>query len=99
MEYSSIEAWPKESTKRSRFGQMGSSGSKRRNSCHKQYMTGAMPMGVPGWPEFACCTASMARVRIVLMHNWSVCLAGVVIGIGLATIDLLLRCVRQMFLA
>src|ERR1700722_8097040 len=26
-------------------------------------------MGAPGWPELACCTASMARVRIVLMDS------------------------------
>jgi hypothetical protein len=30
---SSIEAWPLERTKRSRFGQIGSSGSKRRKFC------------------------------------------------------------------
>jgi hypothetical protein len=28
-------------------------------------------MGVPGWPELACCTASIANVLMVLMHNWS----------------------------
>src|ERR1700720_3581606 len=31
-------------------------------------------MGAPGCPEFACCTASIARVRIVLMHSASSCL-------------------------
>ena len=31
-------------------------------------------MGAPGCPEFACCTASMASVRMVLMHNVSSCL-------------------------
>src|ERR1700724_3869070 len=30
-------------------------------------------MGRPGWPEFACCTASIARVRIVLMQSVSSC--------------------------
>src|SRR6266496_3737783 len=30
-----------------------------------------MPIGVPGWPEFAFWTASMASVRIVLMHRRS----------------------------
>src|SRR5918998_4168830 len=34
-------------------------------------------MGVPGWPEFACWTASIERVRIVFTHSsssarWSV---------------------------
>src|SRR5262245_21318054 len=28
-------------------------------------------MGVPGWPELAAWTASMDRVRMVLMHNRS----------------------------
>ena len=28
-------------------------------------------MGVPGWPEFACCTASIDRVRMVLMQSLS----------------------------
>src|SRR3954447_13680091 len=26
-----------------------------------------MATGVPGWPELACCTASIARVRMVVM--------------------------------
>src|SRR5262245_52230947 len=30
-------------------------------------------MGVPGWPEFACWTASIARVRIVLIANCTIC--------------------------
>src|SRR5690348_3531383 len=29
---------------------------------------GAIPMGAPGWPELAFCTASIASVRIVLMQ-------------------------------
>ena len=32
-------------------------------------------MGAPGCPEFAFCTASMARVRMVLMLRMSSCLA------------------------
>ena len=40
-------------------------------------MIGASAIGVPGWPEFACWTASMERVRIVFTHSsssarWSV---------------------------
>src|SRR5689334_13112134 len=30
-----------------------------------------MPMGEPGWPELAACTASMQRVRMVLMASVS----------------------------
>ena len=32
-------------------------------------MTGAKAIGVPGWPEFACCTASMDKVRMVFMQT------------------------------
>src|ERR1041384_3926781 len=66
-----MEACPLERTKRSRLGQMGSAGSKRRNFCQSVYATGASAIGVPGWPELACCTASMASVRMVLMQSWS----------------------------
>src|SRR5436309_3001881 len=34
----------------------------------------AIAMGAPGCPELACCTASIASVRMVLMHNVSSCL-------------------------
>src|SRR5262245_11776073 len=30
-----------------------------------------MPIGEPGWPELAACTASMQRVRIVLIADFS----------------------------
>src|SRR5262245_3597587 len=30
-----------------------------------------MPIGEPGWPELAACTASMHSVRIVLMATFS----------------------------
>jgi hypothetical protein len=35
------------------------------------YATGAIPIGVPGWPELAFWTASMHRPRIVLMDSVS----------------------------
>ena len=63
---SSAEACPADSTKRSRFGQIGSAGSKRRKRCQSVYVTGAMPIGVPGCPEFAASIASMQSVRIVV---------------------------------
>jgi hypothetical protein len=28
-----------------------------------------MPIGIPGWPEFAACTASMAKARIALASS------------------------------
>src|SRR5579863_5447269 len=67
----SIEACPAERTKRSRFGQSGPAGSYLRKSCQSLYATGASPIGAPGWPEFAFWTASIARVRIVLMESKS----------------------------
>src|SRR6266403_1341768 len=53
MVYSNVDACPEESTKRSRFIQMGSSGSNRKSLCHRQYTVGDMSIGVPGCPEFA----------------------------------------------
>src|ERR1700759_4682117 len=71
MPYRSIDAWPAERTKRSRFGQTGDAGSNRRDRCQSVYVTGAAPMTVPGGPESAACTASMPSVRIVLTQSWS----------------------------
>jgi hypothetical protein len=34
---------------------------------NSEYANGARAIGVPGWPDSACCTASMARARMVLM--------------------------------
>src|ERR687894_3149830 len=71
MEYRSIEAWPDESMKRSWSGQRGFSGFWRRNLVKLVYATGASAIGVPGWPEFAFCTASIARARIVSTESAS----------------------------
>src|SRR5688572_9628233 len=67
----SIEACPIERTKRSRFGQIGSRGSDRRISFQSTYATGAIAIGVPGWPELAAWTASIESVRIVLTDSSS----------------------------
>ncbi len=71
-DHSNIDAWPLESTKRSRFGQIGSFGSKRITRFHSVYTSGASAIGVPGWPELAACTASIDSVRIVLMQRVSI---------------------------
>ena len=65
-----MHAWPQDSTKRSRSGQCGSPGSCL-ISCHRTYATGARAIGVPGWPEFAFWTASMASVRMVVIDRSS----------------------------
>ena len=64
-------AWPAESTKRSRSGQAGSAGSKRRWRVNSVCATAAAPMGMPGWPELAFCTPSTARKRMVSMQRSS----------------------------
>src|SRR6516165_1855794 len=67
----SIEACPFDSTKRSRFGHMGSDGSKFMTRFQMVYTSGARAIGVPGWPDLAAWTASMDNVRMVLTHNSS----------------------------
>src|SRR5215469_9413460 len=67
----SMDACPFESTNRSRLGHRGSDGSKYITRFQMVYTRGARAMGVPGWPDFAAWTASMDKVRMVLMHNSS----------------------------
>src|SRR5207244_7637801 len=52
-----------------RWGQTGSCGSKRMTRFQSVYTSGASAIGVPGCPDFACCTASIERVRMVLIAN------------------------------
>jgi hypothetical protein len=66
-----MEPWPADSTKRSRSGQSGRAASKRRKRENSTVATSAMPMGMPGCPDLAFCTASMAKARIALvMPGW-----------------------------
>src|SRR3546814_9969645 len=66
-----MEPWPAESTKRSRSAQAGAAGSNFRKRENSTVATSAMPIGMPGWPELACCTASIASARIALaMSRW-----------------------------
>src|SRR5690348_2552524 len=55
--------------KRSRSGQRGSAGSNFMNFENSTVATSAMPIGKPGWPESACCTASMARALMALARS------------------------------
>src|SRR5829696_4699629 len=67
-----MEPWPAESTKRSRSGQRGAAGSNLRKRVNRTVAISAAPIGRPGWPDFACSTASMASARIALaMRSWS----------------------------
>ena len=56
----SIDACPTESTKRSLSAHPGSAGLCLRCCVQSRYPIGASAMGVPGWPELAFSTASMA---------------------------------------
>ena len=53
--------------KRSRSAQSGFLGLWRRNRLHRTYAAGASAIGVPGCPDWAFSTASIARARIELM--------------------------------
>jgi hypothetical protein len=64
--YSSIDAWPLLSTKRSRSGQPGLAGEWRRGPVKRLQPTAASPIGAPGCPLAAASTASIARVRTVV---------------------------------
>src|SRR5690606_9248069 len=77
---SSIDPWPAESTKRSRSGQLGFAGSNFRNFEKRTVATSAIPIGMPGWPELAACTASMESARIAFAM--SLCWVGFDDGLG-----------------
>src|SRR5262245_44830971 len=66
-----MEPCPADRTKRSRSGQCGFVGACFRWFVHRTYAIGAAPIGRPGWPEFAFCTASAARNRMVLTASFS----------------------------
>src|SRR5690606_11538582 len=88
-----MEPWPLDSTKRSRLAQAGLLGLWRKCRPHKATAMSAMPMGAPGWPEFAACTASIAKARMALA--W-VCGDTVEEAEGLATSDIKTQiCGRQ----
>src|SRR3954465_12279829 len=78
----SIEPWPLDSTKRSRSNQPGSAGLCLTCRPHSATAMSAMPMGAPGWPEFACCTASMANARIAFAIRDSLAIRGKLRGVG-----------------
>src|SRR3954469_9885918 len=77
-----MDAWPHESTHRSRSGQCGSLGSCFMCRVNSAYASGARAIGVPGWPEFAFCTASMDSVRTVLIESRSRSETGIVGRLG-----------------
>src|SRR5690606_627114 len=56
--------------KRSRSYQVGSVGLCFRKSFHSTSAISAIPMGAPGWPELAFCTASMLRARMALARSF-----------------------------
>src|SRR5262249_9182400 len=52
---------------------MGSCGSKRRTRFQSVYTSGASAIGVPGCPDLACWTASIERVRMVVIPICVIC--------------------------
>ena len=62
---------PLDSRKRSRFHQWDDLGLYRISLAQRTWATGAMPMGMPGWPALAFCTMSAARTRMVLTASLS----------------------------
>src|SRR5919108_559172 len=75
-----MEAWPADSTKRSRSGHVGSIGAWRRKRVQSTYAIGAAPIGAPGCPEFAFWTASIERVRMVSIARRSTDFVATVMG-------------------
>src|SRR5689334_5740531 len=68
--------------KRSRSGQCGSVGSNFRNFWNSTVATSAMPIGMPGWPESACCTASMARALMAFARSRGAAACSVIFSRG-----------------
>lgn len=66
-----MQPWPADSTKRSRLNHLGFLGLYRIKRSQRTNAIGAAPIGSPGWPEFAFCTASMARKRMEFIHSVS----------------------------
>src|SRR5208283_3918203 len=66
-----MEPCPAERIKRSRSKKCGSLGLCLRNFVQSVYAMAAAPMGMPGCPELAFCTASAESMRMVLMARFS----------------------------
>ena len=62
-----------ERTKRSRLTQSGFLGLKLMNLLNKTWATGAMPIGAPGWPEFALNVASTYIERRLSALSYKAC--------------------------
>src|SRR5262245_17194388 len=75
-----MEPWPFETTKRSRFGQAGLAGLWRRWRFQRATAISAMPIGMPGCPDLAASTASIASARMALANSASEALTGDSIG-------------------
>src|SRR6266496_122501 len=88
--------------KRSRSGQSGASGSKRRNWVNSTVAMSAIPIGMPGWPDLACSTASIASARSAFAMRRNLGLTGggsggaaVVMAANLASIASSANAVRR----
>ena len=68
-EYRSIDPCPADKTNRSRLIHSGLLGSNFKKFLKRTAHTSAIPMGIPGCPEFAFCTASIDKKRIAFARS------------------------------
>ena len=68
-EYNSIDPWPADNTNLSLFIQLGLLGLKFKKFLKRTVATSAMPIGIPGCPELAFCTASIDKNRIAFANS------------------------------
>src|SRR5680860_1274716 len=69
--YNNMDPCPALKMKRSLSAHSGSCESNLRCRDHKTWAMGAAPKGIPGWPDPAFSTASIARVRMVFTAKMS----------------------------
>src|SRR4028119_179711 len=81
-----MDPCPAERTKRSRSGQAGSAASNFRKRVQSTVAASAMPIGMPGWPDFAASTASIASARIAFAMG--ACLTAAAAGVGVVVMML-----------
>ena len=64
-----MEPCPADKTNRSLLIQSGLLGSNFKKCLKRTVHTSAIPMGIPGCPEFAFCTASIDKKRIAFARS------------------------------
>ena len=78
-----MEPCPFDNTKRSRSHQRGLPGLCFKKSFQSTSAMSAMPMGAPGWPELAACTASIESARIAFASRRRFAAASALLLVGI----------------